>query len=358
MFNSSFLRSAILLCFLFVSSLTVHSAPVEGLYSGRVEVQNRDRRTFEAGLRQVLLQVLVKNSASSLSQIKNNPHLAGDLKNGHRYAQQFSYEVKTYMDDAGDEQKKLYLEAIFPESVITDFLQRGALSLWPASRPATLVIPVVKLDEKLSLHDKPLNESLKLDELVLQKAKKYGIAMLPAAQQRRVSTRNIKAYWYWNASSIKSGSAAIQKDAIFSGRIAITSNGAVRGGWLLIEGDEEKSVDIQAKSVEEFIDKGFLWLAQYWSVRDAINLQLGGNETVLSIADIQRPEDYAQLMKYLSDLDMVEKVYLLQADAQRLDIAVALKSDVDQFERALATGRRLMAQVNSTGEISYHWQSK
>ncbi|NRB37529.1 MAG: DUF2066 domain-containing protein [Pseudomonadales bacterium] len=340
-----FLFKAILLLS-FVTQVSSFAASVDGIYSAEVEVNDRTKSSFEKGLRQALLKVLAKNTPSTIRDIRANPHLAGDLKRGHKYVEQFSYQLKGEDTDS----PQLYLKASFPHAVINDFLQRGGLSLWPANRPSTLIIPVLKVNGALSLN----NSVADLDGLYKDMAFKHGIALAGNDLQRKISRKYLRDYWNWNVAGINAATESIQHDAVFTGRIAVTSSG-VRGGWMLLQGDKKYSIDIQAQSVGQFVDKGFAWLARLWSKQYAINLQLSGNEQLLMVGGISNHAQYMQLMAYLKKLDVVDQVYLLQLESDKVTMAVALKSDVQQFAKTLKRSRHLKLQSDAEGQMTYLW---
>lgn len=327
------------------------AATVDGLYSAKVEVPNRDKKHFEKGLRSALIVVLAKNSSNSEAEIRVNPQMAAELERGHKYVEQFSYQS---MDEDGDN-PRLLLKASFPESVINDFLQRGGLSLWPANRPETLLIPVMKINGTLSLNNFQVRQQYNLDGLFKDAAYKYGLALAPAKTQRSVPSKSLRAYWNWDVASINKATANLPHDAVFTGRIAITSGG-VRGGWMLTQGGKKYSVDIQAKSMAQFVDRGFAWLAKLWAKQYAVNLQLGGNEQLLMVKGVSSHKQFTQLMTYLNKLDIVDHVYMLQLEPDLLTMAVGLKADAEQFERTLKRSRHLKASSAGDASSIYIWQ--
>ena len=338
----------------FFSGAPVYAVTVDGLYSAQIKVEDRDKLTFEKALRDALVLVLAKNTPATAEEILLNPHMAVDLQRGHKYAEQFSYQID--VKNQGDllQEQQLFLRASFPASVIKDFLQRGGLSLWPANRPATLFIPVVKMYGALSLNDEKVNAQLNLDEAVKEAAFKYGIALVPQLELQQVPQGYVNAFWNWDVTEIDSATEHIDKDAVLTSRMAVTSNG-VRGGWMLQQGDVKRSIDIQARTTAGFIDKGFAWLSELWSKQYAVNLQHSGNEQLLIVSGIDSHEKYMQLLAYLNGLDIVAQVYMLQLESDKVTMAVALKSDLQQFERTLQRNRHIRAQSGDSMATTYHW---
>lgn len=339
----------------FFSTSAVYAATVDGLYSAKIKVTDREKLTFEKALRDALVVVLSKNSPASAQEIRSNPNMAGDLTRGHKYVEQFSYQTIIHNKGEDNENQELFLKVSFPGSVINDFLQRGGFSLWPANRAATLLIPVVKLNGSLSLNDAAVRRQLGMDKAFKDAAFKYGIALAPSHEQNKVPKEYVNAFWNWNLGVIAQSTAKIQKDAVLTIRMAVTSRG-VRGGWMLQQADKKVSVDIQAQSTEQFIDKGFAWLARLWSEQDAVNLQLSSNEQLLMVSGINSHAKYMQLMTYLNALDIVGQVYMLQMELDKVTMAIALKADAQAFEKALQRSRHLNVQNSADGATTYQWQ--
>ena len=174
--------------------------------------------------------------------------------------------------------------------------------------------------------------------------------------KNQLNAANVNNFWYWNIASIKSSTAALKKDAILVVRMAITSDGSIRGGCLLIEGDQQRSFDVTASNIDQFMQRAMSSLAQKWSEQDAISLQLSDNEQLIIVDGIKSHQDYTQMISYLEAMDIVEQVYVVQAEAQRLSLAVSLKTTSEQFERSLLLTKKLLPQTNAPSPFSYRWQ--
>lgn len=124
---------------------------------------------------------------------------------------------------------------------------------------------------------------------------------------------------------------------------------------MLLQGDKKSSVDIQARSAEQFIDQGFAWLSRLWSKQYAVNLQNSGNEQLLMVSGIHTHAQYMQLMTYLNSLDIFGQVYMLQMESDKVTMAVSLKSEMQQFENTLKRSRHLKPQNGADTATIYHW---
>lgn len=357
MLKATFLIKALSVFFLSCLTNMTMAAEVADLYSAKVAVESRDRSVFEQGLRDALLLVLQKSSSSSTSEIEKIPSLAADLQNGHRYVEQYAYQTVRVINDEGQDEEKLFLKATFPASVITEFLQRGNLSYWSANRPATLVMPVIKIDGTLHFNDNTLSEQAEIDLAVKEAAYYFGIPLANKQQHNSINKQSLQAFWQWNVASLEKSTTDINKDAMFVGRIAATSDGRFIGGWMLVQGDSTASIDITAKSLDAFVHKGFAWLSNRWVKQYSVKFQLAGNEQVVHVSGVDDHKKYSILIAYLESLDVVDQVYVLQVERGQLTLAVDLKSDAEQFFEIIELSRYLKV---SSGQLEgahfYDWQ--
>ncbi len=343
------------LCFALFLPISLQAAMPDELYSAEVPVKSRDKDDFEAGLRKVLLKVLAKNSSSSRQDILQNPSMAGDLESGHRYVEQFSYRAEDRPAVEGEDVQQLFLKASFPATVIRDFLQRGNLKLWPANRPTTLVLPIVNKGGILMYSSDSRLNRYDIRRRIKDAANDKGIVS-KVVNTRQLPGVSVNELWYWNIPAIKAATAEVKKDAVLVVRMAMTSDGSVRGGAILIENEKSSTFDVIGNNVNQFMQRLMASLADSWSEQYSINLQHGGNEQLIIVDGIKNHQDYTQMMRFLETMDIVEQVYLVQAEAHRLSLSISLKTDTEQFERSLSMSKKFQRQASQASAFHYHWQ--
>ncbi len=334
----------------------VWAVELPDFFSAKVAVKDRSKESFKRGVRSALEAVLMKTSAASLQDIRQQPRIAQDIARADRLVEQFSYESKKQVSGDGVEEEQTYLKASFPEETIKDLLQQANFKYWSNNRPLALVWPVVKVDGQASLANIIDPESKEVVQAVIDASRKYGLPLLlPDASQ----IVNVQSLWRWNSSAIKSASSAYQADAIFVARMAITGDQRVIGGWLLIQNNKTESVDVNAESLEEFIDRGYAWLAKHWAAQYAVKLLVAENETLFIIKNIDSQQKYEAVLSYLENLDVIDRVYLLSVKASQLTTAIVVRSDLYQLQKILALDKQLIpAEMDeqNNSQLIYQWQ--
>ena len=347
-----FLSSLILACCLSFPAIAIEQAD---FYSASVFVPDRKPESFKQGLRDALVQVLAKASAEPTEKIKRSPRLALDLSRGDQLASQFSYIIKKSQSETGDELEILYLKASFPEKTVTDLLQTANLRFWPNNRPQILLWPVVKSGGGARVASISNEKDAELIKMMGEKALHYG---LPWVLGETSSQNNPDRLWQWNESAILAVSRKYKKSVILVSRLGITSDKRGMGGWLLIENGKKFKIDVNTKTLDAFVDRGMAMAARKLASRYAVRLSDMDNELILMVGRIDSDEKYQALIAYLEKLNVVDRVYLLNATGQMLRLAVTLKSDMEQFQKVLAQNNKLMPDLEaeeSAYQLSLYW---
>lgn len=344
---------------LLVCSLPAQAVVLENFYSATVPVANRDKATFTIGLRDALVQVLVKASARPEDVIKDEPRLAQDLANGEQLVEQFSFsQRKLTKSETGEPYEQLFLTASFPEKTILGLLQKGGLRLWPNDRPSTLVVPIVKElgVARLATGSQAADEQIR--QQLQHQAELRGIPLqLPRADS--LSNWRLEKLWQLNPTVIDELGKDYKAEAVLIARMAITGEGRILGGWQLSQADTLSNYDVNTETMAAFIDDGIAWLARSWANQYAVKLLSAENETLLVVNGIRNHQQYEALLDYLESIDIVDKVYLLEARQQQLQLAVALKTQVEQLYKTLQQDQKLQEMHNLDAgqyQAQYFWQ--
>ncbi len=347
-----FLSSLFLACCL---SLPVVAIEQADFYSASVPVPDRGQDAFKQGLRDALVQVLVKASAEPAARIMQSSRLAVDLERGDRLASQFSYITKKTVSASGVEQEALFLKASFPEKTVTDLLQTANLRFWPNNRPQILLWPVIKRGGAAHIASIDSEQNARLITMMGDKATKYG---LPWVLGELKAQNNAERLWQWDNAAIESISKPYNKNVILVSRLGITSDNRGMGGWLLIDHGRATKFDVNARSLEEFVERGMALAAKKLASRYAVKLSSENNEIILVVNRVDSDEKYQALISYLEKLNVVDRVYLLNATGQTLRLAVTLKSDVEQLKKILGQHNKLLPDMDdemSAYQLSLYW---
>ena len=156
-------------------------------------------------------------------------------------------------------------------------------------------------------------------------------------------------------SALRAYSKSYKKDAHFVARAARNADGRIQGGWLLIEKDGSKDIDISADTIEDFTQQGFEWLASYWAKKYAVKTADQADEVLVNIYKVSSYQDYEQILEYFQGLEFVDNAFVLNVNEQSLQLAVALKSDLQQFKQQLSLNAQLSLKTDAGSEFDYDW---
>lgn len=334
-------------------SLAVQAAVVPDFYSATVPVPNREDDSFRQGVKEALVQVLVKVSAMPANEIRQSTAIAADLAAGDKLAVHFSYITRKESAANGKPVERLYLKAGFAEKTVTNLLQKGNFRLWPNERPQVLIWPVVKGGKGsrvLSLSN-PQDANLVL--MISDAAQNHG---LPWAIGESARPETADYLWRWDEPAIGQLSRRYGKEAILVFRMATLSGNQAVGGWLLVSGGKSESVDIPATSVPEFLRLGMAWAASRLASREVVSAEVvDSGELLLTVQGVDSEAKFQALAGYLESLGMVGRVFLRAAEKDQLQFSLVLKVDLSLLEKALAAGGRLARQEGSGTSLVYNW---
>ncbi|CAA0109038.1 Uncharacterised protein [BD1-7 clade bacterium] len=352
-----------MLVFLLGFSTSASAVVVKDLYAAEVSVSSRSQSDFKDGLKRAMARVIAKVSGLPESAVLSEPRLAVDLDQASRWVVQYSYVAeKPVKRSVGDnnklvaEEPQLQLKARFSEVQINSLLQRAQLKFWPADRPEALVIPVLSRQgsRDFATADPMVQKAIK------DAAFQYGIPVAMPDELTETSLPLDEA-WFWNVDIVRQAATMQPHDAVLLARISESvgdGNPFYRGGWLLIEGENTTRIDMQATSLEQFFDQGFRWAAGIWARKYSVTLRSSGNETLMVVQSVNTAADYQAVIGFLENLDVVKSVFLLQAKSTQLELALELKTGVEQFQRLLTLQPDLQPLESSDFNLlQYQWHA-
>lgn len=351
-----FLPSLFFICCLsFFYSIPVAAVEQADFFSASVPVLDRSQEVFKQGLRDALVEVLAKASAESPQKIKESSRLAVDLARGDQLASQFMYFTRRVAQNGNVEQDVLYLKASFPEKIVTDLLQMANLRFWPNNRPQILLWPVIKRGDGAQIASISNINDANLIKKMSNKAEYYGLPWMLGESSDVIRPDQ---FWQWSEADILAVSKKYNTDVILVSRLGITSDNRGMGGWLLIDGSKQTKIDVNTKTLEEFIDRGMSMAAKKLAARYAVKLSAEDNEIILLVDRIDSDAKYQALIAYLENLNIVERVYLLSANGKTLRLAITLKADIEQMQKVLAQHRKLLSDSDaesSAYQLMFYW---
>lgn len=337
------LMTALMAVFPFSSALAVK---VASLYQAQIPVMTQAADERAQAARLGLIQVLVKVSGDP--QIEKNPEIRAALAKADYYVQEFSYSAST---------SQYLLQMRFEKEDITHLLKQAGIIYWGENRPLMLVwLAMTDKDNTVMIIG---NESPgDLLDKVKQTGKKYGLPlifpMMDVAEVNQVSTSDVTSMSLPILSAVGKRYGA---DAILIGDIEAKSGG-FESKWHLSLHDQQWDWELAEKSIDNLIDSSLYQASQTLAKQyvekapDAPQLWLK-----LEVINITERNDLVELLQYLKQVNMVQKVQLAQITSDVVDLSVLIRGSVSSFKQNAELGQRLVykAYDETTHTLTYQW---
>lgn len=332
-----------MLSLLMSCSVYLYADATADFYSGIVPVPDRSQESFKLGMRDALLQTLVKASAESPETISNNPLLIDDFNRAETFALQFLYKIQT------DEQKntQVFLKATFAEKSIMDLLKKANLRFWSSRRPVILLLPV---ENNNGFNSITANTDALLAQQLLASSEKYGIPFNMGAD-------NIDAMriWYANTDYIQQLMKQSQKKFAVVIQLLNASSTVKKGKWLLFDESQMLALTVNAAEWSEFSDKGMAWVAQQLVQQHSINLVGESNQLELPISGIDNYAKYESLVSYVKSISIIEQAQLIKIEKGIATWVLKLTADQEQLEKIFTLDKKIIIQTIADKK-TYSWR--
>jgi hypothetical protein len=343
-FMTHYLTLLLLVLTAFFAQLS-YGVPVPGLYSATVVTEDRSKQSFTKASELAFIKVLVKTSGQSEALISSEPRIAQDIRNATKMVKRFSYQNQ--QNEQGE--PELMITVSFADNLVNDVLRRGGLNIWPNNRPLTLVLPVVQQNNNKFLVATGQKSGAELAERLKHYSLEFG---LPISFAKSAHRSQLEQLWSFKRQAIEQVGQTVRNDNSFVARVAIVSSGSYIGSWFLTEKDKHYSLDVSATNADEFVEKGFAWLAKHYSNQFSLALVSNLNEHQLSLSGINSMQDYDNAISYLQNHDLIDHVYLLEVNGDTLFFSMSLKSNVDQLQKSFELDRKLAQQIDADADLN------
>lgn len=337
-------------CFGLLVSLPVAAVQVDGLFESERLVldQSSEQRTeaVKAGLAEVLVRV------SGHERTLEHEAVQSLLQQAERYLAQFSYRA-----NAGAGDQAFRLEMRFDGPSLIKALSESELSVWGSNRPSVLTWLAIQGPNGrfvMNSENNPL-----LTEVFEAEAKRRGVpVLLPLMDLEDERLVGVSDIWGQFSDRISAASVRYSPDAIYSGRF-YRSGSQWNAYWLLQIGTQRQVIELQADEVRDLFAKSVDALAEVLAQKYAVVVSAAtAGDYAFKVVGVKTIDDYARLNRYLSSLQVVERVEVARVDESGIAYRVALKGAVDQFLSVLALDSYL--EPDKSGfeglEQSFFWR--
>ena len=356
------------------------------IYRTDTLVKSQSERERNAAARTTFGELIVR--VSGQTSALEHPAIKAALPKAENYLFGFSYKSSTEKITVdGKTFPAVGLQLNYEPLAIEQLLRESQLPLWPAIRPKVLVWLVAKDPTGLRL----VPELTDLQAMQLQ-AEYRGLPLVfPKLDLEDTLSLSANDLWELNREKIKAASLRYKADAILVGRYTPSSMGVIPapvipdeqiddlidaayatsssasssvaassslasdnllvaepipgpwvGDWQLLHESSDQSFADETPVVKGLFISAIDHAADYFAHQYAIMPTNQGPQTiVLQVGNITSFGAFKQVQAYLSELAMVQRMEVIQVNAEGLRVRLTTEGDARLLMSTLALGRRL-----------------
>ena len=322
------------------------AADVTNLYQSRAPVssQSEDERQKLAPdvLRQVILKVV--GDRSELDTVDLSPILAQT----QQLVQQYQYHRVNIISDDLTQPDQLELVLSFNKAKLNQSLTDMSLPIWGNARPEVIIWSAIEdkgVRSILSADDSSLGAVMALQDAASMRGLPVLLPLMDLQDQTQVTYTDLTAGF---SETVESASQRYGAPVILMMTTTISENGLVLTDWhARINGESEywaSRGDIttsMSAGINELTDR----LAKRFSQRS-----INQYESLLSleITDVNDYADYRRVVQYLSSLQYVSDITLVNLVDDKLNLSVSFSGDLTVFDRTVSIDRMLLEESSYT----------
>ncbi len=309
------------------------------LYSDKQLVLDQSVSLRQQAAAKGLETVFVRVSGNE--KVLAHPAVKQALAKANDFLIQYSYaSTDQVITIAGERREARDLQLQYSPSAVQKVLQDAGLAIWPETRPEVLVWVVSNQQgsRQLASAESLPNQAIKLAGV--QSGLPMVMPALDLSDRQRLSPSRL---WLLDERAIANASARYGADVVLAGRLIPTSNNTWSARFLLQHGSKnlifnETGIGAQA-TAQQLVRRVAAYLASFQAI--VVNTQADAPSLMVSVSNINQFEQYAELMNYLNELEVVVSV-----------IVVGIKNDQVLLEIAYnGTSNTLLTRLADAPEI-------
>ncbi len=349
------MASRVLLCvaLLLAPGWWLAAEPVADLYVAEVTAADRGEQALGDATREALRQVLVKVSGSG--EVLKNPAMAPALRNPRNYVESYAYRPATEAEDG------VGVRVQFAGSSLTELLTAAGAPVWTANRPAVLTWLAVKGPRE---PDGPAGERLVGQDAEPEVAEALAAAFftrgVPVRLPRQPGALSADRVWQASSTSMRAASESYELNNVLVGKMTYDGAGRASGQWSYLHEGQKQDRSVRSTSEQQFIQAGIDLAADAMAERLAVAPT--SDEAVgllVNVVGISRYGDYARLINWFEQLELVDQANLVHIAGDKLELRVIAQIDATQLAGLIAMNRQLVPLPDAGGgeQLSYRWQN-
>ena len=345
-------RYALLMWTLFALLLAgaARAEMVKDLHTATVPVADQGSKALATASRQALAEVLVKMSGSR--QVLANPQIKQALSGARGQVQQYSYARGR---PPGNE---LMVDIEFDRAYLLDLIREAGAPLWTANRPVVLAWVVV--DDELGRYFINWDSHPEAAQLLVDEFSRRGVPVqIPLFDLADLGALNQEAAWRLDANAVQRASARYNAEDVLAGRLANLASGESAGDWSYFFEDSRTNRSASVPDLQVFLRNGVEMVAEKLATRYAVAPQAGGDgEIRLVVLGVANYADYAAIVGFLQDIELVEQADIHRVQGQRLELNLQTAMDTVQLSTLVELNDRLSpVPATEAGALTYQWQN-
>jgi len=322
---------------------------VANLHAATVPVADQGAKALAAASREALAEVLVKVSGSP--QVLRNPAISTALSQSRSHVQQYAY---TRGKPPG---RELLVSIEFDRAYVTDLVRDAGAPLWTANRPVVLAWVVV--DGEGGRYFINWDNSPDEAQLLQDAFSRRGVPVqIPVFDLADIGALDTEDAWRLDANTIVSASARYDVQDVLAGRLANLSSGNSTGDWSYFYEGSRINRSATVPDLQTFLRNGVDLVAGEMAARYAMLPSPGGEgEMRMVVLGVSSYADYAAIVRFLEDLELVESANIQRVQGERIELQLQTAVDAAQLATLIELNGRLspLPAVGSSAQLNYQW---
>ncbi len=312
-----------------------NAAPAGNLFAAEVDISERTKEAKRDATRRALAEVMIKVSGSRTIAREGNARVL--LESAESYVQQFRYTPNGTIL-LGFDGRKLLNE-----------MRVAGLPVWGSDRPATLMWLAVDYgngDRQLITADNQGEVRREIETLAASRGIPLVWPLYDSTDRAMVQVADV---WGGFDDNIIEASERYGTEAVLVARVARGASGPMYGSWeLSIEGVDTNWRGGFGQSINR--------LADYYAERLSVTRSSGpASRLAMSITGLGNAAAYADAISSVEKLGMVDRLQVVQVNADQVVLDLTVRGDASQLKRALGLNRVLAPDADSSGTLAYRY---
>jgi uncharacterized protein len=324
---------ALALGWVLLAPVSAAAVEVPWLYEVTVPVENQSTSARLDAASRALAQLLTR--LTGLVSVPRNEQVSRALAAPDLYFNRFGFEQTS---ENGEQRLNLRLQFV-PQAVL-DLVRDANLPIWRSNRPT--VLAWIAVDDDLVRRVLPADTEHPLVDALAERTRERGVPLrLPLLDLTEQLTVEPAAVWGRLSQILQPASQRYGADTVLVGRLQRRSDERWHAEWEFWVDGEVRRLEQDARDPTSLGRAAADLVADELAGRYAV-LDRGVRRLALSVSEVERTADYADLLRYLGGLEFVDEVIVSAVSGDRLEVSLLTAAGPDQLLELFSLDRRLV----------------